>query len=131
MDDLLKAAKQAMKNAYAPYSGFHVGASIRTDDNQIFAGCNVENAAYPQGICAEASAIAAMVSAGAQSIREILIIGSGPEICTPCGGCRQKINEFAATDTPVHMCSEDGTVETATISRLLPSAFGPNNLEKS
>ena len=129
MDDLLKSAKQARASAYAPYSGFRVGASIRTNDDRIFSGCNVENAAYPQGICAEGSAIAAMVAAGAHTIREILIIGSGPDICSPCGGCRQKINEFASGDTMVHMCNEDGAVESTTLSQLMPMAFGPDDLE--
>ena len=131
MDDLLKSAKRAQENAYAPYSGFRVGASIRTDDNQIFSGCNVENSAYPEGICAEGSAIAAMVSAGALSVREILIIGSGSQICSPCGGCRQKINEFANADTLVHMCSEDGKLESTTVAQLMPFAFGPDNLDLS
>ena len=131
MDDLYQAASKARENAYAPYSGFRVGASIRTTDGRIFSGCNVENAAYPQGICAEGSAITAMVMAGARSIREVLIIGSGPEICSPCGGCRQKINEFATADTVVHMCSEDGTMESVTFAELMPFAFGPENLESS
>ena len=129
MEDLLRAASGARENAYAPYSGFRVGASIRTDDNRIFSGCNVENAAYPQGICAEGAAITAMVSAGARDIREVLIIGSGPEICSPCGGCRQKINEFADADTVIHMCNEEGDMKSVTLAELMPFAFGPNNLE--
>lgn len=129
MDDLLASAKAAQNNAYAPYSGFRAGASIRTRDGNIYAGCNVENAAYPEGICAEGSAIANMVSSGERHITEVLIIGSGTLPCAPCGGCRQKLNEFADPDAVVHICSSDGTRETTTMAALMPLAFGPQNLE--
>ncbi|MGI9309657.1 MAG: cytidine deaminase [Gammaproteobacteria bacterium] len=129
MEDLLASAKAAQQKAYAPYSGFRVGASVRTRDGRIYAGCNVENAAYPEGICAEGSAIAMMVSNGDQDIAEVLVIGSGSAPCSPCGGCRQKLSEFADPNTVVHMCSDDGAHQTTTIAELMPHAFGPHNLE--
>ena len=95
MHELFAAAKAAQANAYAPYSRFHVGAALRSASGAVFAGCNVENAAYPQGACAEAGAIAAMALAGDRRIAEILVIGDGEALCTPCGGCRQRIREFA------------------------------------
>ncbi len=94
--DLLKAALAARANAHAPYSGFKVGAAIRCPDGSVFAGCNVENVAYPQGTCAEAGAIAAMVAAGQRTIAEVLVVATGPQTIAPCGGCRQKLAEFAA-----------------------------------
>ncbi len=93
--ELFEAARTAQANAYAPYSRFHVGAALRTASGAVFSGCNVENAAYPQGACAEAGAISAMALAGERRIAEILVIGDGEELCTPCGGCRQRIREFA------------------------------------
>ena len=128
MQDLLDAAREAQVNAYAPYSNFHVGAAVRADDGTIHSGCNVENAAYPEGICAEGAAIAAMVRAGRRRIAEVLVIGSGPGPCAPCGGCRQKIGEFAGAGTPVHMCGSDGDCRTVTAAELLPHAFGPADL---
>lgn len=129
MDDLLASAKTAQQNAYAPYSGFKVGASIRTREGNIYAGCNVENAAYPEGICAEGAAVANMISSGERQITEVLIIGSGPLPCAPCGGCRQKLSEFADPDTPVHLYSSDGNRETTTMAELMPLAFGARHLE--
>lgn len=129
MDDLLASAKAAQRNAYAPYSGFRVGASIRTRDGKVYAGCNVENAAYPESICAEGSAIANMVASGGRQISEVLVIGSGSLPCAPCGGCLQKLSEFAAPDTVVHICSGDGAHETTTMAALMPLAFGSQNLE--
>ena len=95
MDDLIQAAREAMAKSYSPYSGFQVGAAVRGESGAVYAGCNVENAAYPQGWCAEATAIAAMVMAGERQIREVCVIGPGDALVTPCGGCRQKIREFA------------------------------------
>ena len=106
--DLIKAAGAARANAHAPYSNFQVGAAIRTAEGEIFAGCNVENAAYPQGWCAEASAIAAMVGAGGRRIVEVVVMGGGERLCTPCGGCRQKIAEFAGDDTTVVLIRPGG-----------------------
>ncbi len=130
-DALFAAAKAVREHAYAPYSRFLVGAALRTEDGRVFAGCNVENAAYPQGQCAEASAIGVMVANGARRIAEVLVIG-GEEgdgmLCSPCGGCRQKLRELAGPDTPVHMCGPEGLRRTATVADLLPLSFGPDNL---
>ena len=129
MDDaLFAAARSAMERAYAPYSEFSVGAAIRGADGGIYAGCNVENAAYPQGCCAEASAISAMVLAGERAIAEVCVIGEGPALVTPCGGCRQRLREFAADHVPIHVCGPDGLRKTVTLGELLPLAFGPDNL---
>ena len=128
MDDLLHAAQRAMLHAHAPYSKFHVGAALRAEDGSIHAGCNVENAAYPQGTCAEAGAIAALVASGRKRILECLVIGPGPETITPCGGCRQKLREFAADDTPIHLCGPDGLHRTMTLGQLLPLSFGPHHV---
>ena len=127
---LLQAAKQAQGRAYAPYSKFKVGAAILADDGKIYSGCNVENAAYPNGVCAETSAISAMVLGGGKRIREIAVIGSGKNLVTPCGGCRQRIAEFATADTPVHICGPKGPRATFTIAQLLPESFGMLNLRQ-
>ena len=128
MEDLLASAKAVQQHAYAPYSGFSVGASLRTQSGRIYSGCNVENSAYPEGICAEGSAIAMMVAAGEQRITEVLVIGSGALPCAPCGGCRQKLSEFSSADTVVHMCSDNGDHQTTTMGELMPHAFGANHL---
>ena len=125
---LFAAAVAAMERAYAPYSKFQVGAAILAGNGQIYSGCNVENAAYPVGTCAEAGAIAAMVRDGAQQIREVVVIGRGDHLCTPCGGCRQRIREFAAADTNIHVCGPEGLRRTFTRDELLPASFGPENL---
>ena len=125
---LFAAAKSAMEHAYAPYSRFQVGAAILADNGQIYSGCNVENASYPVGTCAEAGAIAAMVRDGGREIREIVVIGAGDSLCTPCGGCRQRIREFAAPETKVHVCGPQGLRRTFTREQLLPDSFGPENL---
>ena len=129
MNDLLQLAQRMMLRAHAPYSKFHVGAAVRAEDGSIHGGCNVENAAYPQGPCAEASAIAAMVAAGGKRILECVVVGPGPEVITPCGGCRQKLREFATDDLPVHLCGPDGLHRTVTLGQLLPMSFGPHHLE--
>jgi len=129
LDDMIALAAQARERAYAPYSNFHVGACLRAEDGRLFAGANVENAAYPQGQCAEASAIGAMIADGARKIVEVVVIGGGDGLCTPCGGCRQRLNEFALPTTPVHVCGPEGLRKTFTLGALLPGAFGPNNLE--
>ncbi len=129
MNDLIAAAKSARLKAYAPYSKFLVGAAVRDERGQIHGGCNIENAAYPQGWCAETSAIAAMIMAGGRSIAEMAVIGTGDLLCTPCGGCRQKIREFAKGNVKIHMCGEDGKLkQTFTLDELLPASFGPENL---
>jgi cytidine deaminase len=129
MHDLLQLAQRMMLRAHAPYSKFHVGAAVRAEDGSIHGGCNVENVAYPQGTCAEAGAIAAMVAAGGKRILECVVIGPGPELITPCGGCRQKLREFATDDLPVHLCGPDGLHRTVTLGQLLPMSFGPHHLE--
>jgi cytidine deaminase len=127
--ELFEAAKAAQGNAYAPYSRFNVGAALRTPSGVIFSGCNVENAAYPQGACAETGAIGAMALAGERRIAEILVIGDGEGLCTPCGGCRQRIREFASPETPVHIAGPGGLRLTLSLSELLPYSFGPENLQ--
>ena len=129
MNDLIAAAKAARLKAYAPYSEFLVGAAVRDERGQIHGGCNIENAAYPQGWCAETSAIAAMIMSGGKSIAEMAVIGTGDLLCTPCGGCRQKIREFAKGNVKIHMCGEDGKLKQSfTLDELLPASFGPENL---
>ena len=129
MNDLIAAAKSARLKAYAPYSKFLVGAAVRDERGQIHGGCNIENAAYPQGWCAETSAIAAMIMSGGKAIAEMAVIGTGDLLCTPCGGCRQKIREFAKGNLKIHMSGEDGNLkQTFTLDELLPASFGPENL---
>ena len=126
--DLFEAASRARANAYAPYSKFLVGAALRAEDGAIYAGANAENTSFPEGQCAEASAIGAMVTAGARRIREILVMGGGDALCTPCGGCRQRIREFAAPDTVIHICGPEGLRRSTTLGELLPLAFGVETL---
>ena len=127
--DLIEAARQARLKAHAPYSKFFVGAAVRDEQGRVFSGCNVENAAYPQGWCAEPSAIAALVLAGGRRITEVAVMGNGDQLCTPCGGCRQKIREFASGDVKIHCCTADGVlIRTFTLGELLPFYFGPENL---
>jgi cytidine deaminase len=128
VEALFAAAKAAYSNAYAPYSKFPVGAALRTPEGEVFSGCNVENAAYPQGACAEAGAIAEMAKAGRRRIAEMLVIGGGQGLCTPCGGCRQRIREFAAPDTPIHVAGPEGVRARFLLCDLLPASFGPENL---
>ncbi len=122
---LFDAARAAMKNAHAPYSKFPVGAAILTDDGAIFSGCNIENASYPEGWCAETTAIAAMVMGGGGKIAEVAVIAEKMPLITPCGGCRQRLKEFGTEGTLVHLCDEKGVVDTVTLGDLLPKAFGP------
>ena len=127
--DLIAAAIAAMDRAYAPYSKFPVGAAILDETGGIHVGANVENAAYPVGNCAEASAIAAMVMAGGTRIAEIAVAGGdGGMLCTPCGACRQRIREFGTADTPVLVCGPEGLMRRFALSELLPESFGPENL---
>ncbi len=129
MQDLIDAALAIRAHAYVPYSTFKVGAAIRTHEGDIFAGCNVENAAYPQGTCAEAGAISAMIGAGRSRIREVVVVGAGHLPVTPCGGCRQKLREFAGPEVPIHMVNDRGElVITRTLAQLLPDSFGPDHL---
>ncbi len=126
--DLFDTALAARAKAYAPYSHFAVGAAIRSTGGSIYGGCNVENAAYPQGSCAEASAISAMILAGDTQIAEVCVVGGGEGLCTPCGGCRQRLREFTADTVKIHVCSPKGWQRTFTLGELLPASFGPENL---
>lgn len=125
---LMDAARAVRDNAYAPYSRFKVGAALRTVDGAVYTGCNVENAAYPEGTCAEAGAIAAMCAAGDRIIAEVAVIADCPVPVPPCGGCRQKIAEFAAPDVVVTLGTTDGATLRMTVAELLPGAFTPAHM---
>jgi homotetrameric cytidine deaminase len=126
--ELLELARAAVRNAYAPYSHFPVGAALRTDDGRRYAGANVENAAYPQGQCAEASAIGALVAGGGGRIAEVVVAAPSRELCTPCGGCRQRLREFAPDDAPIHLADLERVRRTTSLGELLPLSFGPEHL---
>jgi cytidine deaminase len=128
---LLEPALRARAHAYAPYSGFAVGAALRCRDGRVFSGCNVENAAYPAGTCAEAGAIAAMVAAGGREIAEILIVADAADPAAPCGGCRQRIAEFARPEAVVILAGPDGERTRTTIGALLPFAFARGHLPET
>jgi cytidine deaminase len=121
--DLYQAAKAAMAFCHAPYSKFPVGAAIRADDGKIYAGANIENIAFPEGWCAETTAISHMVMGGAKKIVEIAVIAEKLALCPPCGGCRQRIKEFAGPDTLIFLCDEMGVGKTMTMNELLPHSF--------
>ena len=124
-----QAAKEIREKAYAPYSGFKVGAALRAANGEIFAGVNVENAAYPEGTCAEAGAIAAMVAGGEREITEVYVIANSPRPVPPCGGCRQKIAEFAKPEVKVTLATTRGAEMTYTVAELLPGAFVPADMD--
>lgn len=121
--ELLEAAREARSKAYAPYSHFHVGASVLSASGKIYSGCNVENASYGLTCCAERNAVFTMVAAGETEIREILVIGESEEFLPPCGACRQVMAEFAAPPTVVHMCRRDGACRDTTVAELVPFIF--------
>ncbi|WP_255744190.1 cytidine deaminase [Aliiroseovarius sediminis] len=125
---LLDVAKAARENAYVPYSTFKVGAALRCASGAVYAGCNVENVAYPEGTCAEAGAIAAMALGGDRKVVEVVVIADAPLPVTPCGGCRQKLAEFADADATVTMMTMGGESLTMTVAELLPGAFGPEHM---
>lgn len=128
-DEMIEAALAARRQAYARYSDFRVGASLRCEQGMIHGGCNVENAAYPQGVCAEAGAISAMILAGSRHIEAVVIAGDGNGPVTPCGGCRQKIREFATPDTMIRMVDAEGRLLLeCSLDDLLPHSFGPHSL---
>jgi cytidine deaminase len=127
-DALLAVARQARENAYAPYSGFLVGAAVLDEHGRIHGGCNVGNAAYPEGMCAEAGALSAMVLAGGRVARAVAVVGAGPRWVTPCGGCRQKLREFGAPDMQVLVANTERLHVTLRLEQLLPYSFGPENL---
>lgn len=126
---LREAAMQVRENAHAPYSNFKVGAAIRAASGTVYVGCNVENVAYPEGTCAEAGAIAAMVAAGETVITEAYVVAGSPTPVPPCGGCRQKLAEFGAGDVAVTLATTSGVEKTTTIADLLPGRFDAGHME--
>ena len=128
---LLQAARQAQSKAYAPYSNYPVGAAVLDEQGRIHAGCNVENAAYPEGLCAEAAALSAMVLAGGRQARAVLVVGSGDDgnWITPCGGCRQKRREFGTPDLLILSATELALGPRHTLAQLLPESFGPGHIK--
>lgn len=128
---LRDAAIAVRKNAHAPYSGFQVGAAIQSASGAIYVGCNVENVAYPEGTCAEAGAIAAMVAAGETKLVAAYVVAGSPKPVTPCGGCRQKLAEFGNADMLVTMATTSGVEERATLAELLPGAFTADHMDES
>jgi len=126
--ELYEAAAAARRRAYSPYSGYAVGAAIRTPSGRVFTGCNVENASYPEGTCAEAGAIAAMVDGGERSIAAVVTVTGGATPGTPCGGCRQRIREFGDDSTTITATTIEGAETTMSLSELLPASFGPEML---
>ena len=128
-DDLLAAALAARERTYSPYSGYAVGAALRDEHGRVHAGANVENAAYPQSQCAEASAIGVLVAAGGRRITEALVIADGSlGLPSPCGACRQRLREFMPLDAQVHLAGLAGVIRTVTLGELLPLSFGPEFL---
>lgn len=125
---LFQAACQVRGNAHAPYSRFKVGAALLDEHGRIHVGCNVENAAHPQALCAEAGALAALVAAGGRAVRAAMVVAEGAAPVTPCGGCRQKLREFAAADAPVLVGDSRGVQRRYTMGGLLPESFGPDHL---
>ncbi len=128
---LMDAARDVRERAYAPYSKFKVGAAIRGASGRIYAGCNVENVAYPEGTCAEAGAIAAMVAAGETELIEVAVIADASAPCPPCGGCRQKLAEFGRADTPVLLATIAGQTMATTVGELLPGRFGVEHMDRA
>tara|TARA_B100000989_G_C19215928_1_gene333829 strand:+ start:52 stop:447 length:396 start_codon:yes stop_codon:yes gene_type:complete len=126
---LKQAALKIRENAYAPYSGFQVGVALMSSSGEIYTGVNVENAAYPEGTCAEAGAIASMIAAGDRKITAVYVVADGAEPVPPCGGCRQKLAEFSAPDVPVTMATISGIEKTLTVVQLLPGAFTPEHMD--
>lgn len=129
--DLSKAALEIREKAYVPYSRFKVGAAIRADSGAVYSGCNVENVAYPQGTCAEAGAIAAMVAGGDLKVAEVHVVADSPEPVPPCGGCRQKLREFAGPEVRVTMATTEGKTLTMTMDQLLPGAFVASHMDRA
>ncbi|SHG91017.1 cytidine deaminase [Marivita hallyeonensis] len=128
--DLKSSARAVRENAHAPYSNFKVGAALRSISGAVYVGCNVENVAYPEGTCAEAGAIAAMIAAGDREIAEAYIVADSPEPVPPCGGCRQKLAEFAESSVPVTLATVDGAEFQTTVGDLLPGAFDAGHMER-
>ncbi len=121
--DLFDAAFAAMQKCHAPYSKFPVGAALRTKDGRIYSGCNIEVISFPEGWCAETTMLSHYVMDGGGEIAEILVVAEKLEKCSPCGGCRQRLAEFAGADVPLHLCDNSGIVQTVTMRELLPFSF--------
>lgn len=128
---LLDTAREVRESAYVPYSHFKVGAAVRGASGAVYRGCNVENVAYPEGTCAEAGAIAAMVAAGETELVEVAVIADSPSPVPPCGGCRQKLAEFGRHDTPVLLATVDGATLETSIGELLPGRFDKGHMSKA
>ena len=128
IEGLLKAARAAQMRAHAPYSRFIVGAAVLDEQGRVHAGCNVENASYPLTICAETNAIGSLVEAGGRRVLALAVVGDGENLVTPCGGCRQRLREFATPETPVIVADRESIRATFTLEQLLPHSFGPENL---
>ncbi len=128
---LVETARAVRLNAYAPYSNFKVGAAIRATSGNIYSGVNVENVAYPEGTCAEAGAIAAMIAAGDIEIAEVAVIADSPIPVSPCGGCRQKLAEFGRGTVKVTLATTDGLLQETTLGALLPGAFTAKYMERT
>jgi cytidine deaminase len=131
LTELLATARAARTAAYAPYSNYLVGAAVLAEDGRIFGGCNVENAAFPQGVCAEAGALSAMVLAGVRRAKAVLVVGTGNHLITPCGGCRQRLREFCGDPKTfvVVAANENGVQQQWTLEEILPHSFGPDHLD--
>jgi cytidine deaminase len=127
--DLFAAAREAMARAYAPYSKFPVGVALLTTDGRVFTGANIEIASYPEGWCAETTALGHYVMAGGGRLAEIIVVAEKMDRITPCGGCRQRLAEFADPDTKLHMCDQNGIVETVTMAEILPFGFRGDTLK--
>ena len=123
-EEMLRLALAAREKAYAPYSDYRVGACLEDGDGRLYLGCNVENASYPEGACAETGAVSAMVAAGGRRVRSLLLVAGGERLCTPCGGCRQRLAEFADPETPIAVCGPEGLRARFTMDELLPQSFG-------
>ena len=128
---LMEKARAVRENAHAPYSNFKVGAAVETANGTVYVGCNVENVAYPEGTCAEAGAIAAMVAAGEREVVAVAVIADSPDPVPPCGGCRQKLAEFAKSNVPVTLGTTDGTVLETTVGELLPGQFTADHMSRT
>ncbi len=130
LEQLCSKAREILKNSYSPYSHFPVSCVLRTKSGQIFAGVNMENSAYPQGLCAEGATVGQMISAGEREIVEIVVCSASKEPCFPCGGCRQILSEFSQEDTLVHIChAQNHDVYTTTMGVLLPHSFNKHTME--
>lgn len=129
LDELFDAAMAAMKKAHAPYSKFPVGAALRTADGRIHSGCNIEVVSYPEGWCAETTALSHFVMAGGGEITDIAVVAARMDRITPCGGCRQRLAEFAGPETRLHLCDASGVVETVTFGDIFPRGFATEVLK--